>query len=144
MGTYRHRLLRYRRLSPRTIKIGLFALGLILLIDIVSARFSAQIQSTLTLPLTVPHTNNGTVLQLPRMANGTTTHATSTATKTIASTPVATTTTAIWPTANILSRDTFQRVDQSGWGKASPTTRCWYCAITASWRPGATSPRRSR
>jgi len=43
MGTYRHRLLRYRRLSPRAIKIGLFALGLILLIDIVSARFSAQI-----------------------------------------------------------------------------------------------------
>jgi len=119
MGTYRHRLLRYRRLSPRAIKIGLFALGLILLIDIVTTRFSAQIQSTLTLPLTVPHTNNGTVLQLPRMANGTTTHATSTATKTIATTPVAKTTTAIGPSANILSQDTFQRADQRFWGTAS-------------------------
>ena len=53
------------------------------------------------------------------MANGTTTHATSTATKTIATTPVAKTTTAIGPSANILSQDTFQRADQRFWGTAS-------------------------
>lgn len=117
MATYRRRLLRYRRLSPRAIKIGLFTLGLILLIDIVSARFSAQIQSTLTLPVT--HTNNGTVLQLPRMANGTTTHASSTATTTTVSTPLATTTISVGPAANVLAQDSFMRADQQFWGTAS-------------------------
>lgn len=117
MGTYRHRLQHYRRLSPRAIKIGLFVLGLVLLIDIVSARFSAQIQSALTLPVT--HTNNGTVLQLPRMANGTKTHAASTMTTTTATTPVATTTISIGPPANVLAQDSFQRADQQFWGTAS-------------------------
>src|SRR5438270_1336098 len=118
MGTYRHRLVRYRRLSPRAIKIGVCALGLILLVDIVTARFSAQIQSSLTLPPPASYTSNSAALQLPRMTNGA--HAASTATTTAASSPVATTTTTTTgPAGNMLSRDTFQRADQQFWGTAS-------------------------
>lgn len=122
MRTYHPRLTRSRRLSPRAVRIGLIALGLILLLDICTARFSAQVQSALTLPHAV--FNNGG-LQVPAMKPAATTGASSTG-KTAAptSTPVVTvtttaTTTTSLPPANMLARDTFQRPDQQLWGVAS-------------------------
>ena len=124
MRTVHHRLARSRQLSPRAVKIGLIVLGLIVLLDIVTARFSAQVQSSLTLPHAV-FTNSG--LQLPAMKPVASTVATKTS-KTVAaptSTPVAkatasatTTTTSVLP-ANVLAQDTFQRPDQQFWGMAS-------------------------
>src|SRR5579872_6904801 len=125
MRTVPHRLARSRRLSPRAVKFGLMALGLIVLLDIVTARFSAQVQSSLTLPHAV---FNNSSLQLPAMKPVASTVATKTSKTTAAptSTPVAkatasattTTTTSMLP-ANILAQDTFQRPDQQFWGMAS-------------------------
>lgn len=125
MRTYNQRVARSKRLSPRTIKIGLAVLGLILLLDIATARFSAQVQSALTLPHAVY--GNGS-LQVPFMKPVATTHPSSTGKTTAATTPVATataaatttatTTTSVAP-ANTLAQDTFQRPDQQFWGMAS-------------------------
>lgn len=122
MRTYHPRLTRSRRLSPRAVRIGLVALGLILLLDIFTARFSAQVQSALTLPRAVFNTGG---LQVPAMKPVATTGASSTG-KTAAptSTPVVTVTTVVTtttslPPANVLARDTFQRPDRQFWGVAS-------------------------
>lgn len=119
MRTYPHRVARARRLSPRAIRIGLIALGLILLLDLITARFSAQVQSALTLPRA--EFNTGAV-QLPAMKPVATTRASATSKTATASsstsTPVATTTTAQLP-ATMLAQDTFQRPDQQFWGVAS-------------------------
>lgn len=118
MRTYYTRPMRFRRLSPRSVRIGLIALGLILLMDILTVRFSAQVQSALTLPQAVYKTGG---LQVPAMKPVATTGASSTG-KTTAPTPVVTTTattTTSLPTANVLARDTFQRPNQQFWGAAS-------------------------
>lgn len=126
MRTYHHRVARTRRLSPRAIRIGLMALGLILLLDLITMRFSAQVQSALTLPRAVFNNNS---LQVPAVkptattgvsSNGKTTvgkTAVATATS-VATTPTATTTTSAMPTT-MLAQDTFQRPDQQFWGMAS-------------------------
>jgi hypothetical protein len=120
MRTYHHRLTRSRRLSPRAIRIGLLALGLIVLLDLITARFSAQVQSALTLPQ--PVFSNGS-LQVPAMKSLATTSASSTGKTTVStSTPAATataTTATSLPPAAILAQDTFQRPDQQFWGVAS-------------------------
>src|SRR5579859_3215604 len=118
MRTYHPRLTRSRRLSPRAVRIGLIALGLILLLDICTVRFSAQVQSALTLPRAVFKSNG---VQVPAMKPVATTGASSTGKTTAAtSTPVvkttATTTTSL--PATMLARDTFQRPDQQFWGMA--------------------------
>lgn len=120
MRTYHHRVTRVRRLSPRAIRIGLIVLGLILLLDLITARFSAQVQSALTLPRA--EFNTGAV-QLPAMKPVATTGASSTgkttaATSTPVATKTATTTTSTLPAA-MLAQDTFQRPDQQFWGVAS-------------------------
>ncbi len=131
MRTYHPRLIRSRRLSPRAVRIGLVALGLILLLDILTARFSAQVQSALTLPQAV--FSNGS-LQVPAMKPVATTGASSTG-KTAAATPVVTTTattTTSLPPANVLARDTFQRPDQRFWGVASDGQSLgWRCCESA-------------
>ena len=111
---------RARRLSPRAIRIGLLALGLILLLDLLTIHFSDQVQSSLTLPRAV--FNDGAV-QLPAMKSAATTGASSTSKTTAARSihgvkTTATTTTSSLP-ANLLARDTFQRPDQQFWGVAS-------------------------
>jgi hypothetical protein len=119
MRTYHSRLIRFRRLSPRAVRIGLVALGLILLLDIFTAHFSAQVQSALTLPRAVFNTSG---LQVPAMKPAATTGASSSTGKTAAPTPVVTTTattTTSLPPATVLARDTFQRPDQQFWGVAS-------------------------
>ena len=125
MRTYHHRVVRSKRLSPRTVKIGLAALGLILLLDLATARFSAQVQSALTLPHAVY--SNGS-LQVPFMKPVATTRPSSSGKTTTATTPVAKTTAAATTTAttttsalpaNMLAQDTFQRPDQQFWGTAS-------------------------
>jgi hypothetical protein len=123
MRTYHHRLPRSRRLSPRAVRIGLIVLGLILLLDIVTARFSAQVQSALTLPHAV-FNNSG--LQVPAMkpvastiaSTTSKTTAAPTSTRVATTTATATTTTSLPPT-NVLAQDTFQRPDQQFWGMAS-------------------------
>ena len=123
MRTYSRRLMGGRRLSPRAIRIGLIALGVILLIDLATVRFSAQVQSALTLPHA--QFNTGAV-QLPAMKPVATTGATSTTRTTAAATTTprptavttATTTTSL-PPATTLAQDTFQRPDQQFWGVAS-------------------------
>lgn len=120
MRTYSRRLMGGRRLSPRAIRIGLVALGVILLIDMITVRFSAQVQSALTLPRAE---FNNSAVQLPAM-NPVATRGVSSTTKTRAatSTPAiaktAATTTALLP-ATMLAQDTFQRPDQQFWGVAS-------------------------
>src|SRR5216683_3199527 len=121
MRTYRHRLARSRRLSPRAVRIGLIIFGLIVLLDLITARFSAQVQSALTLPH-VTFSNSG--FQVPFMKPAATTGASSTGKTGTATTPVATTasatvtTTPVLP-ANVLARDSFQRPNQQFWGVAS-------------------------
>src|SRR5260370_2116152 len=121
MRTYRHRLTRARRLSPRAVRIGLVVFGLIVLLDLITARFSAQVQSALTLPH-VTFSNNG--FQVPFMRPAATTGASSTGKTGTATTPVATTAPATVTTtpalpANVLVRDSFQRPNQQFWGVAS-------------------------
>ena len=127
MRTTSHRLIGGRRLSARAVRIGLIALGVILLIDLITVRFSAQVQSALTLPHAV--FNNGAV-QLPAMkpavtattATGASSATATTKTAAATSTPVATTTattTTSLPPATTLAQDTFQRPDQQLWGLAS-------------------------
>lgn len=121
MRTYRHHLTRSRRLSPRVVRIGLIVFGLIVLLDIITARFSAQVQSALTLPH-VTFSNSG--FQVPFMKPAATTGASSTGKTGTAKTPVATTAPATVTTtpaipANVLARDSFQRPDQQFWGVAS-------------------------
>jgi hypothetical protein len=120
MRTYPHRVARARRLSPRAIRIGLLALGLILLLDLITIRFSAQVQSALTLPQAVFNTG---AVQLPVMkpvatTGASTTSKTTAATSTPGVTATATMTTSPLP-ANMLAQDTFQRPDQQFWGMAS-------------------------
>lgn len=96
------------------------ALGLILLLDLITVRFSAQVQSALTLPRAVFSTG---AVQLPAMKPVATTGASSTRktaapTSTARVTVTATTTTSLLP-ANMLAQDTFQRPNQQFWGVAS-------------------------
>ena len=121
MRTYRHRLTRSRRLSPRVVRIGLIVFGLIVLLDLITARFSAQVQSALTLPH-VTFSNSG--FQVPFMKPAATTGASSTGKTGTATTPVATTAPATATTtpalpAKVLARDSFQRPNQQFWGVAS-------------------------
>src|SRR5712691_3923979 len=119
MRIYRIRMTRSRRLSPRAVRIGLIVFGLIVLLDIITARFSAQVQSALTLPH-VTFSNSG--FQVPFMKPAATTGASSTGKTGTATTPVATTApatlTPVLP-ANVLARDSFQRPNQQFWGVAS-------------------------
>ncbi len=120
MRTYSRRLVGGRRLSPRAIRIGLIGLGVILLIDLITVRFSAQVQSALTLPRAE---FNNSAVQLPAMKPVATTGVSSTSKTTAAtSTPAvmktATTTTSL-PPATTLAQDTFMRPDQQFWGMAS-------------------------
>src|SRR5947209_6342028 len=117
MRTFPHRVARPRRLSPRAIRIGLIGLGVILLIDLITVRFSAQVQSALTLPRAE---FNNSAVQLPAMKPVATTGISSTAKTTAAtSTPGVKTTTASLPPVTMLAQDTFQRPDQQFWGVAS-------------------------
>jgi len=99
----------------------LIVFGLIVLLDLITARFSAQVQSALTLPH-VTFSNSG--FQVPFMKPAATTGASSTGKTGTATTPVATTppatvtTTPVLP-ANVLARDSFQRPNQQFWGVAS-------------------------
>jgi len=99
----------------------LIVLGLIVLLDLITARFSAQVQSALTLPH-VTFSNSG--FQVPFMKPAATTGASSTGKTGTATTPVVTTapatviSTPVLP-ANVLARDSFQRPNQQFWGVAS-------------------------
>ena len=97
-----YRLSRYRRISPRTARIGLLILGLILLVDILAARFSAEIQAALTLPAAHPRlvapTRAAPPTQLPAV------------------TP---TSSLVLPAKGILAQDTFRRANREFWGIAS-------------------------
>src|SRR5215470_14636583 len=98
-----------RRISPRTARIGLLVLGFILLLDILSVRFSTEIQATLTTPqikikLAVP----------TQLVN----HPTRVASVAAVSQPTSTGTSTL-PVKNILAQDTFQRPDQVFWGISS-------------------------
>src|SRR5260370_37836246 len=111
MRTYRHRLVSARRLSPRAVRIGLIVFGLIVLLDLITARFSAQVQSALTLPH-VTFSNSG--FHAPFMKPAATTGASSTGKTGTATTPVATTAPATDTTipalpANVPARDSFPR-----------------------------------
>src|SRR5260370_21481332 len=97
MRTYRHRLARSRRVSPRAVRIGLIVFGLILLLDIITARFSAQVQTALTLPHAV-FNNSG--LQVPAMKPVATTGASSTSKTTAATSPPVVTATTTSTTTN--------------------------------------------
>lgn len=102
MRTQHHRLSRYRRISLRTARIGLLILGLILLVDILAARFSAGIQAALTLPAAhlrfAAPTRVAPPTQLPAV------------------TPTSSLT---LPAKGILAQDTFQRANHVFWGIAS-------------------------
>ena len=102
MRTQHHRLSRYRRISPRAVKIGLLITGLILLVDILAARFSAGIQAALTLPAAhlrlAASTRVAPPTQLPAV------------------TPTSSLT---LPVKSILAQDTFQRANHVLWGIAS-------------------------
>ena len=74
MRTYRHPLSRLPKpgyLSRRSLRTGAIVLGLVLLVDVVTARYFPQVQSALTLPPLhiASHTSS---LQLPSMTNGVT------------------------------------------------------------------------
>ena len=102
MRTQHYRLSRYRRISPRTARIGLLILGLILLVDILAARFSAGIQEALTLPAAhlrfAAPARVAPPTQLPAV------------------TPTSSLT---LPAKGILAQDTFQRANHVFWGIAS-------------------------
>ena len=97
MGAHRYRLLRYRPISTRVIRNGLIALLLILLIDVFTIHFSAQIQAALTLPA------GRTAATASRGAVGTQSVA--------------------MAFQSILAQDTFQRPNQLFWGTASDGLR---------------------
>lgn len=79
--------------SPRTTKIVLVFLAVVVLVNILVARFSAQMQATLTLPTLTPSP---------------------------ASRPMVTPTNSITlSTQNIVAQDTFARPDQSSWGSST-------------------------
>jgi hypothetical protein len=108
MRTYRHRSSRYRRISPRTIRICLLLLSLTLLLNTIATRYSAEIESTLTLPA------SNIRFAVP--------------TRVTIATPVATPTQlpvptpkslSVLPPGGILAQDTFQRASQAFWGVAS-------------------------
>ncbi len=108
MRTYHRRFYLYRRISPRTARIGLLLLGFILLIDILAVRFSAEIQASLTLPVTQIRFATRAHVAMPTRAAA--------ATKI----PVPTPTNALTlPAKDILAQDTFQRANQVFWGISS-------------------------
>lgn len=122
MKTYRYRLPRGRRLSPRTLKTLFILLGAIILIDLLTTHFASQVQLALTPPIVMKNNSasGGQSVQVPRMNNPATALASPVATrpaKTTASTPAATTPPA--PVTNFLARDSFQRANQQFWGSAS-------------------------
>src|SRR5579864_2070700 len=123
MRTYRHPLSRLPKpgyLSRRSLRTGAIVLGLVLLVDVVTARYFPQVQSALTLPPLhiASHTSS---LQLPSMTNGVTAVVSRGTATTITgrATPLATTTPTVTPALKQLSRDTFARPDQLHWGTAS-------------------------
>jgi hypothetical protein len=108
MRTHHRRFYLYRRISPRTARIGLLLLGFILLIDILAVRFSAEIQASLTLPVTQIRFATRAYVAIPTRAAA--------ATKI----PVPTPTSALTlPAKDILAQDTFQRANQVFWGISS-------------------------
>jgi hypothetical protein len=108
MRTHHRRVYFNRRISPRTARIGLLLLGFILLIDILAVRFSAEIQATLTLPVTQIRFATPAHVAIPtRVAAAT-------------KLPVPTSTGALTLQGNgILAQDTFQRANQVFWGVSS-------------------------
>jgi hypothetical protein len=105
MRAHRYRLLRSRPLSTRIIRNGLIAFGLILLIDVFTIHFSAQIQTVLTVP------TGRTTVNVSRGATGT--HSLAMASQ------------------SILAQDTFQRPNQLFWGTASDGQRWSADAISS-------------
>lgn len=119
MRTYRHRLARSRRPSPRAVRLGLIAFGLLLLIDMITARYSAQVQSALTLP---PVAFGKSAFHVSATKPATTTRASSTTIARAKPSPVVIATTSTTKTVsavNTLAQDTFQRPNQQFWGTAS-------------------------
>ncbi len=108
MRTQRNQSLRYKHISPRTLKIGLFLLGLILMIDILAARYSPAIQSSLTLPVSQIRFAAPTHVAIPTQA----------AIPTHPPAPSPTSSMTLPATGN-LAQDTFQRPSQAFWGTAS-------------------------
>ncbi|HEV2579321.1 MAG TPA: hypothetical protein VGT44_00595, partial [Ktedonobacteraceae bacterium] len=110
-----------RYLSKRTLRTGVVVLGLILLIDIITARYFPQVQSALTLPSQTGHANIGGVVQVPVMKNGVTATTARGTTTSATTTPVAqvTRTATTTPALKQLAQDTFARPDQPLWGTAS-------------------------
>ena len=113
MRTQRNQSLRYKHISPRTIKIGLFILGLILMIDILAARYSPAIQSSLTLPVSQIRFAAPTHIAATQVAI-----ATQAAVPTHPPVPSPTSSVTLPATGN-LAQDTFQRPNQAFWGTAS-------------------------
>jgi len=108
MHTHHRRLYLYRRISPRTARIGLLLLGFILLIDILAVRFSAEIQASLTLPVLKIRTAAPAHMDIP----------TRVATATPVTVPPSTSALTL-PAKDILAQDTFQRANQVFWGISS-------------------------
>ena len=105
MRAHRYRLLRYRPISTHVIRNGLIALGLILLIDVFTIHFSAQIQAALTVPIgrTAANGSRGAV-----------------PTKSLA-----------LVSQDTLAQDTFQRPNQLFWGTASDGQRWGADAVSS-------------
>ena len=114
--THRHRLSRYKRISPRTARVGLIIVGFVLAIDILAARFSAEIQSALTLPVAqikfaapphvVPTAQARVTVPTPQLSP-------------VPATSPSPAKNLALPPKNMLAQDTFQRPNQVSWGVAS-------------------------
>jgi hypothetical protein len=108
---------RNKHISPQAMRIGLLALGLILLLDLLAAFNSKQLETALSLPTPVAHTNNSgghtPVTTTTQIVPQTGTRPSPTA-KLPSPTPKPSPT-----VSNMLAQDTFSRPDQSLWGKAS-------------------------
>src|SRR5258708_26778241 len=114
--THRHRLSSYKRISPRTARVGLIIVGFVLAIDILAARFSAEIQSALTLPVAqikfaapqhvVPTAQARVTVPTPQMSP-------------VPATSPSPAKNLALPHKNMLAQDTFQRPNQASCGSAS-------------------------
>src|SRR5215470_10333167 len=121
MRTPQHRLSRCKRLSisPRLVRIGLVALGFVLAIDLLAARFSAQIQSALTVPAQIKFAAP-THVAVPTPAS---TRLAAAPTQVPSAVPSPTKSLTL-PPAGILAQDNFQRPNQAFWGIA-PGGQAW-------------------
>src|SRR5258708_31644688 len=109
MRTRQHRLSRSKRISisPRLVRIGLVILGLILAIDLLSARFTTQIQSSLTVPVQIKLAAP-THVAVPTPAS---THLPVAPTQAPSAVPSPNTSFTL-PPSGILAQDNFHRPDQ--------------------------------